>query len=105
MLVNKVTYENKSIAPFVSHLQGALHLNDTVVPQPHLLHLSAERLSLDGAFLMDCGYVSFQHYLFMTHSTGTQFFKGSFLRVSEALEMMFSPYLFIFFLLFCHISL
>ncbi|KAG8004286.1 Protein transport protein Sec24B [Nibea albiflora] len=36
--------------------QGALHLNDTVVPQPHLLHLSAERLSRDGAFLMDCGY-------------------------------------------------
>uniref|UniRef100_A0A673AT24 Protein transport protein Sec24B-like n=1 Tax=Sphaeramia orbicularis TaxID=375764 RepID=A0A673AT24_9TELE len=34
--------------------QGALHLNDTVVPQPHLLHLSAERLSRDGAFLMDC---------------------------------------------------
>lgn len=37
--------------------QGALHLNDTVVPQPPLLHLSAERLSLDGAFLMDCGSV------------------------------------------------
>uniref|UniRef100_A0A3Q4HAR0 SEC24 homolog B, COPII coat complex component n=1 Tax=Neolamprologus brichardi TaxID=32507 RepID=A0A3Q4HAR0_NEOBR len=38
-------------------LQGALHLNDTIVPQPHLLHLSAERLSRDGAFLMDCGNV------------------------------------------------
>ncbi|KAM9377489.1 protein transport protein Sec24B [Pholidichthys leucotaenia] len=37
--------------------QGALHLNDTVVPQPHLIHLSAERLSRDGAFLMDCGTV------------------------------------------------
>lgn len=37
--------------------QGALHLNDTIVPQPHLLHLSAERLSRDGAFLMDCGNV------------------------------------------------
>ncbi|KAF3694218.1 Protein transport protein Sec24B [Channa argus] len=37
--------------------QGALHLNDAVVPQPHLLHLSAERLSRDGAFLMDCGNV------------------------------------------------
>lgn len=35
--------------------QGALHLNNTVVPQPPLLHLSAERLSRDGAFLMDCG--------------------------------------------------
>uniref|UniRef100_A0A671UTQ4 SEC24 homolog B, COPII coat complex component n=1 Tax=Sparus aurata TaxID=8175 RepID=A0A671UTQ4_SPAAU len=41
--------------------QGALHLNDTVVPQPPLLHLSAERLSRDGAFLMDCGNVSFHH--------------------------------------------
>ncbi|CAG04702.1 unnamed protein product [Tetraodon nigroviridis] len=38
--------------------KGALHLDDSVVPQPHLLHLSAERLSRDGAFLMDCGYVS-----------------------------------------------
>uniref|UniRef100_UPI0037E8A3D9 protein transport protein Sec24B isoform X2 n=1 Tax=Semicossyphus pulcher TaxID=241346 RepID=UPI0037E8A3D9 len=37
--------------------QGALHLNDTVVPQPHLLHLSAERVCRDGAFLMDCGHV------------------------------------------------
>ncbi|XP_071362733.1 protein transport protein Sec24B isoform X2 [Trachinotus anak] len=37
--------------------QGALHLNDTVVPQPPLLHLSAERVSRDGAFLMDCGNV------------------------------------------------
>ncbi|XP_076005249.1 protein transport protein Sec24B isoform X2 [Genypterus blacodes] len=37
--------------------QGALHLNDTIVPQPQLLHLSAERLSRDGAFLLDCGNV------------------------------------------------
>uniref|UniRef100_A0A672FWH7 Protein transport protein Sec24B-like n=1 Tax=Salarias fasciatus TaxID=181472 RepID=A0A672FWH7_SALFA len=47
--------------------QGALHLNDTVVPQPHLLHLSAERLSRDGAFLMDCGNVGAQPRLFTTH--------------------------------------
>uniref|UniRef100_A0A8C2ZVF8 SEC24 homolog B, COPII coat complex component n=1 Tax=Cyclopterus lumpus TaxID=8103 RepID=A0A8C2ZVF8_CYCLU len=37
--------------------QGALHLNDTVVPQPHLLHLSADRVTRDGAFLLDCGNV------------------------------------------------
>ncbi|XP_059202347.1 protein transport protein Sec24B isoform X3 [Centropristis striata] len=37
--------------------QGALHLNDTIVPQPHLLHLSSDRVSRDGAFLMDCGNV------------------------------------------------
>lgn len=48
----------------LSGLQGALHLNDTVVPQPHLLHLSAERLSRDGAFLMDCGNVSSEKSLF-----------------------------------------
>uniref|UniRef100_A0AAQ5X0D9 SEC24 homolog B, COPII coat complex component n=1 Tax=Amphiprion ocellaris TaxID=80972 RepID=A0AAQ5X0D9_AMPOC len=58
--------------------QGALHLNDTVVPQPHLLHLSAERLSRDGAFLMDCGNVSFQDYLFMAHSAGVGFIKRFF---------------------------
>ncbi|XP_072291979.1 protein transport protein Sec24B [Eucyclogobius newberryi] len=37
--------------------QAALHLNDTIVPQPQLLHLSAERLNRDGAFLLDCGAV------------------------------------------------
>lgn len=37
--------------------QGALHLNDVIVPQPQLLHLSAERLSREGAFLLDCGSV------------------------------------------------
>uniref|UniRef100_A0AAV2MI77 SEC24 homolog B, COPII coat complex component n=1 Tax=Knipowitschia caucasica TaxID=637954 RepID=A0AAV2MI77_KNICA len=37
--------------------QGALHLNDTIVPQPPLLHLSAERITQDGAFLLDCGSV------------------------------------------------
>lgn len=39
--------------------QGALHLNDVIVPQPQLLHLSMERLSRDGAFLLDCGSVLF----------------------------------------------
>lgn len=39
--------------------QGALHLNDVIVPQPQLLHLSAERLSRDGVFLLDCGSVLF----------------------------------------------
>ncbi|XP_041696595.2 protein transport protein Sec24B isoform X2 [Coregonus clupeaformis] len=37
--------------------QGALHLNDCIVPQPHLLHLTAEKLTREGAFLMDCGSV------------------------------------------------
>ncbi|XP_063046534.1 protein transport protein Sec24A isoform X2 [Engraulis encrasicolus] len=37
--------------------QGALHLNDSVVPQPPRLQLTAEKLARDGAFLMDCGNV------------------------------------------------
>ncbi|KAJ8015533.1 hypothetical protein DPEC_G00027120 [Dallia pectoralis] len=37
--------------------QGALHLSDCIVPQPHLLHLTAEKLTREGAFLMDCGSV------------------------------------------------
>uniref|UniRef100_A0A8C8MHQ1 SEC24 homolog B, COPII coat complex component n=1 Tax=Oncorhynchus tshawytscha TaxID=74940 RepID=A0A8C8MHQ1_ONCTS len=37
--------------------EGALHLNDCIVPQPHLLHLTAEKLTREGAFLMDCGSV------------------------------------------------
>lgn len=39
------------------YLQGALHLNDTVVPQPPRLQLTAEKLTRDGTFLMDCGNV------------------------------------------------
>ncbi|MGH0133445.1 UNVERIFIED_CONTAM: hypothetical protein FKN15_077360 [Acipenser sinensis] len=35
--------------------QGALHVNDSIVPQPPILQLSAERLTREGAFLMDCG--------------------------------------------------
>ncbi|XP_012689384.2 protein transport protein Sec24B isoform X3 [Clupea harengus] len=37
--------------------QRALRLNDTVVPQPPRLQLTAEKLTRDGAFLMDCGNV------------------------------------------------
>ncbi|TRY93965.1 hypothetical protein DNTS_021119 [Danionella cerebrum] len=37
--------------------QGALNVNDNLVPQPALLQLSAEKLSREGAFLMDCGSV------------------------------------------------
>ncbi|XP_060248677.1 protein transport protein Sec24B isoform X5 [Meriones unguiculatus] len=35
--------------------EGAIHVNDRVVPQPSLQKLSAERLTREGAFLMDCG--------------------------------------------------
>uniref|UniRef100_A0A672S0U9 SEC24 homolog B, COPII coat complex component n=1 Tax=Sinocyclocheilus grahami TaxID=75366 RepID=A0A672S0U9_SINGR len=39
--------------------QAALHLNDSVIPQPPLLQLTAEKLTREGAFLMDCGSVMF----------------------------------------------
>ncbi|XP_017285258.1 protein transport protein Sec24B isoform X2 [Kryptolebias marmoratus] len=52
--------------------QGALHLNDAVVPQPRLLHLSAETLSRDGAFLMDCGSV---FYLWIGKGCGETFIR------------------------------
>ncbi|XP_053778391.1 protein transport protein Sec24B isoform X2 [Desmodus rotundus] len=35
--------------------EGAIHVNDRVVPQPPLQKLSAEKLTREGAFLMDCG--------------------------------------------------
>ncbi|XP_059518135.1 protein transport protein Sec24B isoform X7 [Myotis daubentonii] len=37
--------------------EGAIHVNDRVVPQPPLQKLSAEKLTREGAFLMDCGCV------------------------------------------------
>ncbi|KAM9740768.1 LOW QUALITY PROTEIN: protein transport protein Sec24B [Menidia menidia] len=52
--------------------QGALHLNDSVVPQPQLLHLSSDRLSRDGAFLMDCGNV---FYLWIGKSCSEMFIR------------------------------
>lgn len=39
-------------------LQSTIHVNDRVVPQPPLQKLSAEKLTREGAFLMDCGSVS-----------------------------------------------
>ncbi|XP_058533269.1 protein transport protein Sec24A isoform X2 [Ochotona princeps] len=37
--------------------EGALNINDRTIPQPPLLQLSVEKLSRDGAFLMDAGSV------------------------------------------------
>lgn len=39
--------------------QAALHLNDSVIPQPPLLQLTAEKLTREGAFLMDCDSVMY----------------------------------------------
>ncbi|XP_054573819.1 protein transport protein Sec24A isoform X2 [Eptesicus fuscus] len=35
--------------------EGALNINDRTIPQPPILQLSMEKLSRDGAFLMDAG--------------------------------------------------
>nr|XP_015205062.1 PREDICTED: protein transport protein Sec24A isoform X2 [Lepisosteus oculatus] len=37
--------------------EGALNINDRTIPQPGLLQLSVEKLSREGAFLMDTGMV------------------------------------------------
>lgn len=47
-----------SATPFLLFFQGALNVNDRTIPQPPLLQLSVEKLSRDGAYLMDAGSVS-----------------------------------------------
>ncbi|KAJ6668833.1 hypothetical protein lerEdw1_012319 [Lerista edwardsae] len=37
--------------------EGAIHVSDRVVPQPPLQRLSAEKLTREGAFLMDCSSI------------------------------------------------
>ncbi|XP_074445483.1 protein transport protein Sec24B isoform X2 [Larus michahellis] len=37
--------------------ESTIHVNDKVVPQPPLQKLSAEKLTREGAFLMDCGSI------------------------------------------------
>ncbi|XP_010082814.1 PREDICTED: protein transport protein Sec24A, partial [Pterocles gutturalis] len=39
--------------------EGALNINDRTIPQPAILQLSVEKLSRDGAYLMDAGSVMF----------------------------------------------
>lgn len=46
--------------------QGALNVNDRTIPQPRVLQLSVEKLSREGAFLMDAGSVS---TCLLTHHT------------------------------------
>lgn len=42
--------------------QGALNINERTIPQPRLLQLSVEKLSREGAFLMDAGTVGCFHF-------------------------------------------
>ncbi|XP_027027583.2 protein transport protein Sec24B isoform X3 [Tachysurus fulvidraco] len=52
--------------------QGALQLNERVIPQPPLLQLSAEKLTREGAFLLDCGSVM---YLWLGRSCNVLFIR------------------------------
>ncbi|EMP40793.1 Protein transport protein Sec24B [Chelonia mydas] len=52
--------------------QGTIHVNDRVVPQPPLQKLSAEKLTREGAFLMDCGSI---FYIWIGKSCDNSFIK------------------------------
>ncbi|XP_026524465.1 protein transport protein Sec24B isoform X2 [Notechis scutatus] len=52
--------------------EGAIHVNDRVVPQPPLQRLSAEKLTREGAFLMDCGLIL---YIWLGRSCDNNFIK------------------------------
>ncbi|XP_063059976.1 protein transport protein Sec24A [Engraulis encrasicolus] len=50
--------------------EGALNVNDRTIPQPGVLQLSVEKLSREGAFLMDAGTVM---YLWVGRNCNPQF--------------------------------
>uniref|UniRef100_A0A8C6YS17 SEC24 homolog A, COPII coat complex component n=1 Tax=Nothoprocta perdicaria TaxID=30464 RepID=A0A8C6YS17_NOTPE len=50
--------------------EGALNINDKTIPQPPILQLSVEKLSRDGAYLMDAGSVM---YLWVGKNCGQNF--------------------------------
>uniref|UniRef100_A0A803T883 SEC24 homolog B, COPII coat complex component n=1 Tax=Anolis carolinensis TaxID=28377 RepID=A0A803T883_ANOCA len=52
--------------------EGAIHVNDRVVPQPPLQRLSAEKLTREGAFLLDCGTI---FYIWIGRSCDNNFIK------------------------------
>ncbi|XP_037658103.1 protein transport protein Sec24A isoform X1 [Choloepus didactylus] len=58
--------------------EGALNINDRTIPQPPILQLSVEKLSRDGAFLMDAGSVMMLWigkncgHNFLSHVVGVQ---------------------------------
>lgn len=53
--------------------QGALNINERTIPQPRLLQLSVEKLSREGAFLMDAGTVGHFRYCCNTVMTWCMF--------------------------------
>ncbi|TSK87426.1 Protein transport protein Sec24B [Bagarius yarrelli] len=55
--------------------QGALQLNEKVIPQPALLQLSAEKITREGAFILDCGSMM---YLWLGRSCNEVFIRDVF---------------------------
>ncbi|NXN99676.1 SC24B protein, partial [Rhinopomastus cyanomelas] len=51
---------------------STIHVNDRVVPQPPLQKLSAEKLTREGAFLMDCGSI---FYIWIGKNCDSNFIK------------------------------
>ncbi|XP_025934837.1 protein transport protein Sec24B isoform X2 [Apteryx rowi] len=52
--------------------ESAIHVNDKVVPQPPIQKLSAEKLTREGAFLMDCGSI---FYIWIGKNCNNNFIK------------------------------
>uniref|UniRef100_A0A8C0BUY4 SEC24 homolog B, COPII coat complex component n=1 Tax=Buteo japonicus TaxID=224669 RepID=A0A8C0BUY4_9AVES len=52
--------------------ESTIHVNDRVVPQPPLQKLSAEKLTREGAFLMDCGSI---FYIWIGKNCSNNFIK------------------------------
>ncbi|XP_050751425.1 protein transport protein Sec24B isoform X3 [Gymnogyps californianus] len=52
--------------------ESTIHVNDRVVPQPPLQKLSAEKLTREGAFLMDCGSI---FYIWIGKNCNNNFIK------------------------------
>ncbi|KFP79168.1 Protein transport protein Sec24B, partial [Acanthisitta chloris] len=52
--------------------ESTIHVNDRVVPQPPLQKLSAEKLTREGAFLMDCGSI---FYIWIGRNCDNNFIK------------------------------
>uniref|UniRef100_A0A8C5U4Z2 SEC24 homolog B, COPII coat complex component n=1 Tax=Malurus cyaneus samueli TaxID=2593467 RepID=A0A8C5U4Z2_9PASS len=52
--------------------ESTIHVNDRVVPQPPLQKLTAEKLTREGAFLMDCGSI---FYLWIGKNCDNNFIK------------------------------
>lgn len=67
----------RSFTFYLFSFQGAIHVNDRVVPQPPLQKLSAEKLTREGAFLMDCGSVSTRQCQSFTLAAGKRRNTGS----------------------------